>query len=138
MNQLPKVKVWFSIEGFFDIDELYKKMNIATAEIRDINDWPDSIINNKYLPMELQPRCEWSIEIVEESCDDIKKPLVKLIDILKDKVDFIQNMESDKNIRHGFTIVIYESEIMPEISLDRNIIAFLELIKSEISFDIGR
>lgn len=138
MNKLPKVKVWFTIEGIFNVKDLYQKMDIECAKLRDINDWPDSIINNKNLPVELQPRCEWSLEIIEEDCDDIKEPLLKLIDLLRNKVDIIQNMKSNEILRQGFTIVVYESKKMPEISLTRDIIHFLELINSEICFDIER
>lgn len=138
MNRLPKVVVWFTIAGIFNMNDLYKKMDIVDAKLRDINDWPKIIKNKKNLPIELQPRYEWSVEMIEENCFDIKKPLVKLMDLLSDKIDIIRSMENSENMRKCFTIIIYESEILPEISLNRDIINFLQSINSEICFDIER
>jgi len=138
MTGFSKVRVRFAISGKFNEQEFADKMGIVGAKLRGVDDWPEAIKKNTTLPERLRPRCVWSVKIVEEECDDIKKPLKKLIEVLSDKLDVIINEVSSKNLHHGFEVIVYESECFPEISLSGDIIHFMNLLHTDIGFDIER
>ncbi|MCQ2211798.1 MAG: hypothetical protein MJZ34_16075 [Paludibacteraceae bacterium] len=138
MNEFPKVTVCFWICGKYNESHLYNKLGIAEAETRGMDDWPDAIKRNNKLPEELQPRCEWSLEVEENTCIDIKIPLHRLFSVLREKLDVIREIVDCKKTQCGFTVTIFESVMMPEISLSREDISFLNFINSKIVFDIER
>ena len=67
MYKFPQIEVSFLIEGKdFKLEQLIKEIGVLPSKTRGIDDWPKSIINNRNLPEELKPRCEWSICHKEE------------------------------------------------------------------------
>jgi|GEM_PF-3234476 len=137
MREFPQVRVRFLICGE-KIQEVDEKTEIEGSDIRGVDDCPERIKNNKGLSEEGMPRCFENLEVAEEDCNDIKRPLRRLIGVLKDRADIVPEYENSVTSKYSFEITIYESDFLPEVTLSADIIEYLDFMHAEIVFDIKK
>ena len=140
MNDLPKIKVIFSLSssnsGLLCLSDIIK---ISPTKIRDIDDWPEAIKNNRNLPRELQPCYVWSLEYEKTNCKDVNVLLNELRYSLFGKEQEIRRLVKKNNWDMGITVIVDEYQTNKAyIGLNTINLSFIHSLNCEIGFDISQ
>lgn len=138
MDTRSSIEVDFVIEGKnLDLGKLTEELGILPTETRGIDDWPDAIKNNSFLPQKLKPTCEWCISYKEDMCRQVDIPINKIIDRIKGKEKKIFEFCKTYNLNKALCIVIQADAVsLPEIVLSPYVLSFFGKLEAEIGFDI--
>ncbi|MCG7376764.1 DUF4279 domain-containing protein [Paenibacillus sp. ACRSA] len=129
MNK-TQVKAYYSLFGdHFDPNEVTSKLEFTPTSITRKGD----IINAKHS----HPETSWTLSTEYEESLDVNEQLNKVMNVLKDKVDEINTIQVQNQLKSKFFIVIVmEDGYTPALYFDSNFIKFADSIHAEIDVDL--
>ena len=137
-KNLPQIEASFAVVGKeFSLTQLTEALGILPTETRTRKDWPKAIIENKNLPEEFRPRCEWSITKKEDACLEVEVPIQKIISQLRGKGRTLNEFCKKNNLEKSLLIVIHAKKMrLPAIYLSAQTVSYLGKLGVEIGFDM--
>ncbi|MDR6723629.1 hypothetical protein J2W91_002091 [Paenibacillus amylolyticus] len=129
MNK-TQVKAYYSLFGdHFDPTEVTSKLEITPTSITRKRE----IINAKHS----HPETSWTLSTEYEESLDVNEQLNKVMNVLKDKVDEINTIQIQNQLKSKFFIVIVmENGYTPALYFDSYLIKFADSIHAEIDIDL--
>lgn len=129
---IPTIIVYFCIYAdYFDLAEVTRRLGITPARAREKSEWPQVSIDLGIAAN------EWIFEVTEKQSLAVEMPFKKMIAILGQKTDTIQELIQEYGLETGFGVIIHgEAGELPEMQLPEDIIAFAASINASISFDM--
>lgn len=121
---------YFSIKGNFDPDEITKILNLKPFKIVKIGDKRRDGKLFKFARWDFN-KCDSYNPIVEEQMEEVIKPLLSKIDILK-------NIMANHDVTFTLEIVphIYVNDIAPALAPSLDIIDFCHETRTNIDIDL--
>jgi hypothetical protein len=141
-DKVPEIKVRFSLQGqsgnAIEFSQLTKGLAIIPTETRGLNDWPEAVKHPRIeLPIELRPRCIWTVEVDYADCQAVSYRFAEMITVLRGKEKIINNLCTKLNLETHFDVVIYAHHCrLPELFLTKEVVQFIASIGADIGFDM--
>lgn len=129
---IPTIKVFFCLYAdYFDLGEVTRRLGLTPTRAREKREWPQVSIELGIAAN------EWIFEVTEKQCYSVEIPFKKMIAILGQKTDAIQDLIREYGLEIGLGVIIQgEAVELPEMHLSEEIIAFAASIKASIGFDM--